>query len=78
LRLEAGEAVRDGLEPGADGIEMIESFPEAEVAQVIGAEFVAQEMGELLVLFEEGMLPVRLENVMPVLDLIEHRGQFPA
>jgi hypothetical protein len=27
LRLEAGEAVCDGLEPLADGIEMIESFP---------------------------------------------------
>ena len=78
LRLEAGETVGDGLEPLAHGIEMIESFLEADVAQVVGAEFVAQETGELLVLFEEGMFPVRPENVMSVLDLIDHRRQFPA
>jgi hypothetical protein len=47
LRLEAGEAVGDGLEPFANGIEMIEPFLQAEVAQVVGAEFVAQEAGEL-------------------------------
>jgi hypothetical protein len=57
---------------------MIESFLQAEVAQVVGTEFVAQETGELLILLEEGMFPVRPENVMPVLDLIDHRGQFPA
>jgi len=78
LRLEAGEAVRDASEPGADGIEMMESFLQAEVAQVVGTEFVAQEAGELLVLLQKGMLPVRPENVMPVLDLIDHRRQFPA
>jgi len=43
LRLEIGETVGDGLEPLADGIEMIESFLQAEVAQVVGTEFVAQE-----------------------------------
>jgi len=78
LRLEAGEAVRDGLEPGADGIEMVESFLQAEVAQVVGTEFVAQEARKLLVLLEERMFPVRPENVMPVLDLIDHCRQFPA
>jgi hypothetical protein len=41
LCLEAGEAVRDGLELLADGIGMIESFLQAEVAQVIGTAFVA-------------------------------------
>jgi hypothetical protein len=44
----------------------------------VGTEFVAQEAGKLLVLLEERMFPVRPENVMPVLDLIDHRGQFPA
>src|SRR3984885_13508977 len=77
LRLEAGETVRDGLELFADGIEMIESFLQAEVAQVFGAEFVAQETGELLVLFEEGMFPVRPENVMSMFDLIDHGCEFP-
>jgi hypothetical protein len=57
LRLEAGETVRDGLKPLTDGIEMIEALPEAEVAQVVGTEFVAQEAGKLLVLLEERMFP---------------------
>ena len=78
LRLEAGETIRDGLKLLADGVEMIEPFLQAEVAQVVGAEFIAQETGELLVLLEERMFPVRPENVMPVLDLIDHRSQFPA
>jgi hypothetical protein len=77
LRLEAGETVRDGLELLADGIEMIESFLHAEVAQVVGTQFVAQEAGELLVLLEEGRFPVRPEDVMPVFDLIDCRGEFP-
>ncbi len=57
---------------------MIESLLQAEVAQVVGAEFVAQEAGELLVLLEKRMFPVRSENMMAVLDLIDHRGQFAA
>ncbi len=76
LGLEAGEAVGDGLEPFADGIEMIEAFLQAEIAQIVGTEFVAQEAGELLVLFEEGVLPVGAEDVMAVLDLIDDRGEF--
>ena len=78
LRLEAGEAIRDGLEPFAHGIEMIEPFLQAEVAQVVGTEFIAQEAGELLVLLEEGVFPVRAEDVMAVLDLIDDRGQLAA
>src|SRR3954451_15416727 len=78
LRLEFREAVRDGLELFANGIEVIESFLQAEVAQVVGAEFVAQETGELFVLLEEGVFPVRPENMMPVLNLIDHRREFSA
>jgi len=78
LRLEGGEAVRDGLKALADGVQMVESFLQAEVAQVVGTEFVAQEARKLLVLLEERMFPVRPENVMPVLDLIDHCRQFPA
>jgi hypothetical protein len=68
LRLETGEAVRDGLESFPHGVELIEPFFQAEVAQIVGTELVAQEAGELLVLLEERMFPVRPENVMPVLD----------
>jgi len=77
LRLEAGETVCDGLELFADRIEMIEAFLQAEVAQVVGTEFVAQEAGELLVLLEERMFPVRPENMMTVLDLVDHGRKFP-
>jgi hypothetical protein len=41
LSLEAGEAVGNGLEPFADGPEMIEPFLQAEVAQVVGTELIA-------------------------------------
>ncbi len=41
LRLEGGEAVRDGLEPLTDGFQVVESFFQAEVAQVVGTEFIA-------------------------------------
>ena len=44
----------------------------------MGAELVAQEAGELLVLFEEGVFPVGTEHMMSVLDLVDHGGQFAA
>jgi len=77
LSLETGEAIRNGLEPFADGPEMIESFLQAEVAQVVGTELVAQVTGEFFVLFEKGVLPVGAKNVMAVLDLIDDGGKFP-
>ena len=78
LRLEAGEAVGDGLELLADGVEMIEPFLQAEVAQVVGAKLIAEEAGELLVLFEEGVLPVGTEDVMAMLDLIDDGSELAA
>ena len=78
LSLETSEAVRDGLEPFSHVVEMIESFLQAEVAQVIGAKLVAEEAGELLVLFEEGVFPVGAEDVMAMLDLIEDGSQLSA
>ena len=35
-----------------------------------------RKRGELLVLLEEGVLPVGAENMMAVLDLVDDRGQF--
>ncbi len=57
---------------------LIEPFLQTEVAQVVGAKFVAQEAGELLVLFEKGILPVGAENVVAMFDLIDHGREFPA
>src|SRR5438445_9814597 len=78
LRLEAGEAGGDGLEALADGIEMVQSLLEAEVGEVVGDQLVAQEGGELFVLFEEGILEVGAEHVMAVLNAIDDSGQLAA
>src|SRR5438552_1659632 len=50
---------------------MLQTFLEPEVAEVVGAELVAQEGGELLVLFEESIFPVGAEDMMAVLDLLQ-------
>src|SRR5260370_42357864 len=74
--LEPGEAIGNGLEPFAHGIEVLESFLQAEVAQVIGAKLVAEKTRELLVLLKEGVLPVGAEDVMAMLDLFEDGCEF--
>ena len=50
---------------------MAETFLQAEIRQVVRADFIAQERGELLVLLDECVLPVRPENVMAVFDLFD-------
>ncbi len=52
LRLKAGEVVCDGLKLFPHVVEVIQPFAETEVAQIVGAQLVAQEAGELLVLSE--------------------------
>src|SRR5579884_3374677 len=49
---------------------MCQPFLEPEVGEVVGAEFVAQEGGELLVLLEEAVFPVGPKDVMARLDLL--------
>ena len=78
LRLKAGEAGGDGLETLANGIEMVQSLLKTEVGKVVGDQFVAQEGGELFVLFEEGVLEVGAEDVMAVLDAIDDGGELAA
>ena len=55
---------------------MIEAFLQTKVAQIVGAEFIAQVARELFVLFEKGVLPIGAEDVMAMLDLIEDGGQL--
>jgi hypothetical protein len=50
LGLESGEAAGDGLESLANRIEMVQAFAQPEVGEIVGAQFVAQERRELLVL----------------------------
>src|ERR1700732_492785 len=62
----------------ADGIEMVQSLFETEIGEVVGDQLVAQEGGELFVLFEEGVLEVGAEDVMAVLNAIDDGGQLAA
>src|ERR1700741_1270826 len=78
LRLESGEAVGDGLKGRAHSVEMVEALLEAEVGEVVGAQFVAQEGRELLVLLEEGVLEVGTVDMMAVLDPIDEGGELAA
>ena len=75
-RLETGEAAGDGLEPLADGIEMVQSLLEMEIGEVVGDQLVAQEGGELFVLLQKRVFEVGAEDVMAVLDAVDDGGQL--
>src|SRR5271157_3805606 len=65
LGLEAGEAIRDRLEGGPHGIEMVEPLAQAEVGEIVGDQFVAQKGQELL---------TRLPKIVAILSaLSRHR-----
>src|SRR5215469_11969912 len=70
LGLETGEPADDALELVADLIQMAEPLSEAEIVEVVGAEFVAQVHRELFVLPENSIAEVGAEHVMAMLDLI--------
>src|SRR5207244_2540178 len=74
LRLKTGKAVGDVLKLFPHGIEVIQPFAETKVAQIVRAQLVAQEAGELLVLSEQGVLPVRTEAMVAVLELFDDGG----
>src|SRR6185312_16999988 len=57
---------------------MVQTLFQAKVAQVVGAQFVAQVCGELLVLFEERALPVGAVDVVAVLDLLDDGAELAA
>ena len=76
LGLETGEAVGDGLELFARGVEMVQPLLQAEVAQIVGAEFVAKIAGVLLVLLEKGVFPVGAKDMVAVLDLVDRVASF--
>ena len=63
LRLEVGEAIGDGQKFLAHRVQVVQPFAQAEVAKVVGAEFVPEKSGELLVLRQEGAFPVGPEDI---------------
>ena len=77
LRLGSGETVGDGEELLAHRPEVLEPLFQLKVREVIGAELVAQEHGELLVLPEEGMLAIDPEDMMSLRHLLEDGVQLP-
>ena len=58
LCLVARETAGDGLKRPADLIEMVQAFPQTEVGEVGGTEFVAQKRRELFILLEECVLEI--------------------
>src|SRR5262249_3894170 len=55
-----------------------EPLSEAEIVEVVGAEFVAQVYRELFVLSENSIAEVGVEHVMAVLDLIDDGEELAA
>jgi hypothetical protein len=76
LCLEGGEAVGDLEELLARGGEVVEAFLQSEIGQIVGADLIAQEGGELFVLLDEGVFEVGAEDVMAVLDLLQGGVEF--
>ena len=76
LCLVAGETAGDGLKRPADLIEMVQAFPQTEVGEVVGAEFVAQKRRELFILLEECVLEMGAKDVMAMLELIDDGGEL--
>src|SRR4249919_991290 len=76
LGLEGGETTGDGLEFLPDRFEIVQALPEPEVLEVVGAELVAQEGRELLILLQKGVLEVGAIDMMAMLDLVDDGGEF--
>ena len=76
LCLEGGKALGDLEKLLAHGGQMREAFPQAEVGEVIGADLIAQEGRELLVLLDEPVLPIGAKGVMAVLELLKRGVQL--
>src|SRR3974377_870870 len=56
LGLEAGETLRDLKERPSHRLQVAEAFLQPKVGEIVRADFIAQERGELLVLLDEGVL----------------------
>jgi hypothetical protein len=49
---------------------------ETEVVEIVGAQFVAQEGGELLVLLQERVLEIGAKDMVTMLDLVDDGGKL--
>ena len=69
--LKAGKAIGNDLKALAHGFEILQSFFQTQIFQVIGAEFIAQESGEFFILFDERVFEVGAKDVMAVIDAFQ-------
>ena len=76
LGLEGRETAGDGLHFLPHGFEIVQALPEPEVLEVVGAELVAQEGRELLVLLEKGVLEIGAKDMVTMLYLIDDGGKL--
>jgi hypothetical protein len=60
----------------AHRLEVIQSFVEVEIGEVIGDQLVAQEGEKLFVLLQEGILEVGAKDVVAVVDAIDDGGEL--
>jgi hypothetical protein len=77
LCLEGGESVGNRQELLPHGRQMFQAFLQTEIGQVVGANLIAQESGEFLVLLHKGVLEIGPKDMMTVLDLLQRSMQFP-
>jgi hypothetical protein len=75
LRLEAGEAIRDGDEFLAQALQVLQSLIEAEVLHPIDADLNPQEGAELLVPTAHQILAVDAQDVMAMVEFFEYTVQ---
>ena len=80
MGLKASKTIGDGLKLLANGVEVIQPFPfpQAEISQIVGEQFVAQETKELLILSEQGVFEIHPEDVMAVVELLDYGGELAA
>ena len=76
LGLEGRDTAGDGLQFLPVGFEIVQALLETEVLEVVGAELVAQERAELLVLLQERVLEVGAIDMVAVLDLLDDGGEL--
>src|SRR6266699_1890845 len=76
LGLKSGEAVSDRQEFLAYGGHVVQALLQAEIGQIVGADLIAQEGGELFGLLDEGVFEVGPEDMMPVFDLVQGGVEF--
>lgn len=76
LGLTVSETVGDGDKHLPGGQQVVETFLQPEVGEVVRADLVAEESGELFMLFDKAVIPAGPEYMVAMLDLLQGGVQF--